>query len=247
MFKLVTVLSVVLGTSSVFASDADLNKYLTIKSVQVEVETVTKSGTVTSTLSEDVASVQDLPGMPQVDGRVSQNQKANIGQVIQVAKDIIALGEKVYEIVKKGKPVLNLKTAPLSVLPKNSAGQAVDVFEMEGWSMPLSRKVRMSYKNGFGSEVVSFEYTIVFAHSGSMNGAGAYITAAQIIPSNVRVSWGFEFNADMRLVGLQNHGTKANPVAGAIISLNYKVESVVTTIDTSDTYHLTGKGQIQKL
>jgi hypothetical protein len=246
MVKSMAVLSVALGMMSASAS-TDLDKYLTINSVQLEVETVTESGTFTSVLEEEVTTLnaQDLPGMPSVDGH--PGQKANIGQIIQVANDVIALGERIYEIVKKGKPVVNTSYAPLSVLPKTAAGEPVDIMDTEGWSLPTSRKVTMNYKNLYGSSVVKFTYTVVFAHSGSYDGKGAYITAAQIIPSDVKVSWGFDFNASMRMVGLQNHGTRKDPVAGMVMSVNYKVESVLSTIDTHDTYHITGKGQLVQL
>lgn len=244
MVKSLAVLSVAFGMMSASAS-TDLEKYLTINSVQLEVETVTEAGTFTSVAVEEVSDLQELPGMPAVDGHPSQ--KANIGQVIQIANDVIALGERIYEIVKKGKPVVNTSYAPLSVMPKNAEGQPVDIMDTEGWSLPTARKMRMDYKNVYGMTVVSFEYTVVFAHSGSYEGKGAYITAAQIIPSNVKVSWGFDFNASMKLVGLQNHGTRQSPVAGMVISVNYKVESVMTTIESNDTYHMTGKGQLVQL
>ncbi len=218
---------------------SDLEKYLTVSQVEMQVETLTDEGSSVSTL------VEELAGMPHVDG--NPGQKANIGQVIIVAKELIALGERVYEIVKKGKPVLNMSFAPISVLPKKADGSAVDILDTEGWAMPKAHKVRMVYKNLYGVEVVSFNYTLVFAHSGSYDGKGAYITAAQIMPANVRVSWGFELNATMKLVGLQNHGSRQSPVAGAVLGVNYKVESVLSTIDTTDTFHITGRGQLTQL
>lgn len=246
MVKSLAILSVALGMTSASAS-ADLGKYLTINSVQLEVETVTNSGTFTSVLEEEVTTIstQDLSGMPAVDGH--PGQKTNVGQIIQIANDVIALGERIYEIVKKGKPVVNSSYAPLSVLPKTEAGEPVDIMDTEGWSLPTARKVTMNYKNVYGASVVKFTYTVVFAHSGSYDGKGAYITAAQIIPSDVKVSWGFDFNASMKMIGLQNHGTRSNPVAGMVISVNYKVESVMSTIENNDTYHITGLGKLIQL
>ena len=239
MIKRMAVLSVALvSTLAQAAPQTDLEKYLTITSVETRVETVTDKGTFVSVSEEPVESfVQD--------GLISQ--KANIGQVIQVTNELIALGERVYELVKKGKPVLNMEYAPISVLPKDGNGRAVEALETEGWSAPRSERVSMVYRNGFGASVVTFDYNVIFAYGGSYDGKGAYITAAQVIPSNVAVSWGFEFNAKMRLDGLQNHGTRANPVAGAVLGINYKASSLVKVIETNDSYHITGRGGLRKL
>ncbi len=247
MIKRLAILVLAVGTVNAQASQEDLNKYLTITSVETTVETTTEKGVFTSVMEQEVAEgiqLADLQGLPNTDGSFD---KATVGEVIQVANDIIALGERIYEIIKKGKPVLNMEYAPISVLPKDGAGRAVDVMDTDGWSMPVARKVKMVYKNGFGASVVTFDYTVVYSHSGSQEGRGAYITALQVVPANVTVGWGFSLNVNMKLVGLQNHGSRANPVAGAVIGVNYRVESVLKTIETTDTYHVTGRGGFSQL
>lgn len=121
MIKRLALLGLVLGTVNAQASQEDLNKYLTIASIETTVETTTDKGVSTSVMEQEVAEgieFADLQGLPNADGSFN---KANIGEVIQIANDIIALGERIYEIVKKGKPVLNLEYAPMSVLPKDGA------------------------------------------------------------------------------------------------------------------------------
>ena len=249
MFNKIALASVVLSLSvPVWAESQDLNKYLTLHSVAVTVETETESGTSKSMMEEELKdnTVLDLAvGVPDAAGRF--NEKANIGQVIAVANQVIALGEKIYEIVKKGQPVLNVSTAPISVLPKNSDGSPVDIFQTSDWSMPLTRKVKLEYKNLYGSKVVTFDYTVMFVHSGKYNGKGAYLTAVQVVPTNVTVSWGYEFDVNMKLVGLQNHGSVESPVAGAIVQMSYKAKTVLRTIDSTDQYHVTGRGQLTQL
>jgi hypothetical protein len=245
MDKIVSLVAMTMSLASVSvqASQPDLEKYLTVSSVEVRMETATEKGTFTSVMEEEF--LQNAQGLPDQHGFVSE--KAGIGEVIAVANQLIALGEKVYELVKKGKPVLNTSYAPISVMPKAVDGTPVDMMDTAGWSLPKSRKVVMEYKNAYGMKVVTFEYTIVFAHSGTYNDRGAYITAAQIVPSNVSVQWGFSFDAKMNLVGLQNHGTTKDPVAGAILNLNYKVNSLMSAIESNDQYHITGRGGLSKL
>lgn len=247
--KSLTVLAVAFAVSGAQASQQDLEKYLSIGSVKTEVTTFTAKGEYTSVMEQEVAPglrVEDLPGMP-VDGLVQSSNKSRIGEVIATANEIIALGERIYEIVKKGKPVVNLSYAPISVLPKDKQGQPVDVMDMENWSLPVGKKMRMVYKNLYGSEVVVFEYTVMYSYGGSLDGKGAFITAAQVVPNDVSVSWGYSLNATMKLVGLQNHGSKANPVAGAVMSINYRVETVLKTMESTDSYHITGRGQLRSL
>jgi hypothetical protein len=247
MFKSIALVTSLLSVSA-FASQDHLEDYLTIRSVEVSVETTTEKGTFVSNMEESVGSavnLESLSGLPDAEGRFAS--KASAGEVIAIANQVVALGERIYELVKKGKPVLTTDSTPISVMPKNEDGSAVDIMQTEGWSIPTTRKVKMAYKNTYGMQVVTFDYTIVFAHSGQFNGSGAYITGAQIVPTQAKVSWGFNFDASMKLASLQNHGTVANPVAGVVLSLGYKVSSLMSAIESHDQYHLTGRGQFTEL
>lgn len=75
----------------------------------------------------------------------------------------------------------------------------------------------------------------------------AYITAAQIVPASITALWGYTFSATMKLGGMQNHGTKENPIAGAILAMEYTVETVMKASLETDTYHITGQGGFKQL
>lgn len=172
----------------------------------------------------------------------------NVGEVIAVADQIIAFGERVYEIIKKGKPVVHTSYAPVSVLPRaKKEGRAVDAMDLDGWNYPRSIKYRITYKNGFGMNVVVFTYNVNFSYGGSLNGKGKYITDAQIVPEDLTVQWGFEFNATSKLVGIVNHGSSANPVAGATMMISYSVNSVMSSSNSNVSYHMSGDGQIREI
>lgn len=171
---------------------------------------------------------------------------ATAGEVIQVARDLVALGEEVYTLVQKGKAVVNTTYAPVSVLPRVN-GRAVDAMDLAGWRMPVSRTMNVNYKNIYGMTMASIEYKLVFSYGGSYNGKGAYITNAQIVPSSVYAFYGVNFDVTMRLAGLTNHGSVANPVAGAMLQLHYKAGTFMNVRERNDTYQITGRGQIQKL
>ncbi|MFZ4714833.1 MAG: hypothetical protein ACOYL6_14035 [Bacteriovoracaceae bacterium] len=169
-----------------------------------------------------------------------------LGQVLAVADQLIAFGEKIYDIVKKGKPVVNLTWAPVSVLPRE-AGKEIDPLDLEDWAFPKSKKYRITYVNGFNKNVVDFTYSVNFSYGGSYNGKGRYLTAAEIVPENVSVAWGFTFDASMKLVGVMNRGKKTNPLAAAILQISYNVSSNLKEDRNNVSYFIQGDGQMGQM
>jgi hypothetical protein len=174
------------------------------------------------------------------------NPIENIGRVIAIGKDLVALGESVYQLVLKGRPVVKTSYAPISVLPKVNGGPA-DIFETEGWSAPVKRTYQIKYNNLYGATVVHFMFSVIYSYNGSLDGKGAYLTAVQIVPEYVKSLWGWELSATMKLGGLQNMGTKVNPVAGATIMIEYTASSLLETIQRTHSFFLTGKGDLKFL
>ena len=95
--------------------------------------------------------------------------------------------------------------------------------------------------------VIGFTYTVYFQHSGSFQGAGAYLTGVDVEASDVEVMWGFEFNAASKLVTITNVGSIKDQVATATIKISYAAKSVLKEIRTSESFYVTGKGLIRKL
>lgn len=168
------------------------------------------------------------------------------GQIIAVAKDIVALGEAIYDLVQKGKPKNLTEYAPISVLPRDPISkEVVDVFDLEGFSFPSERNYIARIKNGLDREVVVFSYKVLFSYGGSYNGVGKYLTNVLIVPGSVRTTYGWDFNATMKLSGIMNHGTKESPVAGALVTMKYSMTSWAMAIERNDTIHVTGRGEIK--
>ncbi|OUR94073.1 hypothetical protein A9Q84_18340 [Halobacteriovorax marinus] len=168
----------------------------------------------------------------------------DLGEVIMMVDKLIALGKKIWAIVEAGKPVVNVNMAtPISVLPKEASA----FYDMDSWSSPLVRTYRVVYKNGFGSSVISFDYTVNFQHSGKHDGKGAYITGLNVQASNTSVSWGFNFDASSQLISIANVGSSADPVAGATLRINYSAKSILRSISTSESFHVDGNGKLTEL
>lgn len=236
--KVLTVL-VILGFGQAKAYE-DID-YLTIKSVKVhEISTDVLNQEKQELIQLSHAGPVGLPDK----GAMRQGQ--SIGQVIAIGKELVALGESIYTLVNKGRPNVTTSYAPISVIPKEN-GSYVDIMDTEGWKLPSKRTYKITYENLYGMDVVTFRYSVIFSYGGSYNNKGAYITAAQIVPESVSVSWGYDFDATMKLSGIQNHGTKAYPIAGAVMQMQYTVSTILKSDKTVDSYHVTGHGGFREL
>jgi hypothetical protein len=185
---------------------------------------------------------------------IENNQKTQFLQaytdpreVIAITRQFIALGKEIYEIIEAGRPVYNnAQATPLAILPKDEKGEVVEAMQLEGWKAPKSKKYKVEFKNGFGATPVSFTFMLIYGYGGSYNGSGAYITGAQIMPTDVSVSWGYSVDASFKVHSIMNQGTSDNPVASAVLQLNYQVSTVLKTVDKKVTFHINGLGQTTK-
>lgn len=197
--------------------------------------------------SKTVSSDEEDPkpeSKPEPKPEVDKVERAS--KIIAAAKDFVALGEAFYELIKKGRPSNVTNYEPVSVLPVNQeTKKAVDIFDMEGFGMPTERKYTTKIRNGFGSEVVSFQYMVIFSHGGQYDGKGKWISSASIIPVSIKSSFGWDTDAIMKVTGMMNHGTKADPVAGLTLTIKYAIKSIASAFECNDTIHLTGKGDIK--
>ncbi len=171
---------------------------------------------------------------------------SQVGRVISVAKDFVALGESIYELVKKGRPTNTTSYNAISVVPKDPmTKEAISPFDLEGFSVPEERSFTAIVKNGFDQVVVKFDYQLVYSYGGSFEGNGKYLTGVMVVPKSVHTSFGWDFNATMKLDAIMNHGSKANPVAGALVTIKYQMNSWTSSFERNDTLHVTGAGQVK--
>lgn len=168
-----------------------------------------------------------------------------IGQVISIAQNVVALGESVYTLVQKGKPSVTTDYAPISIVPRDPlTKEIVNPFDMEDCGFPQQKKYRTTMTTA-GMEVVSFEYMVIYSAGCSYEGAGKYIQTLNIVPTRVKVGYGWDFNASMKLTGLMNHGKKLDPNVGALLTIKYSMKSWRTALERNDTVHVTGAGALK--
>jgi len=198
---------------------------LIISSVEVsEVETV-------------VMPTEELPNAP----------TNPIDEIAIMIDSLLAIGKKIWPIIEAGRPVITNRLAPsISILP-HLDGEAPVLNQMENWSIPKVKSFRVSFKNGFGSEVVGFTYTIFFQYNGDLNGVGKYVTSLKVQASEIYTAWGFNFDAVSELLSIANVGTKGAPVASGIIEVAYVVKGMLNESRSAQSFYVDGNGNIQIL
>ncbi len=185
-------------------------------------------------------------GERELNQKVDLSSMKDLGTIITSLDQLIAMGTKVWEIIKKGKPVVNVDMGtPISILP-SSDDPNLAFFEMENWSAPKAKRYRIEYKNMLGMSVIAFDYTVQFQYNGQFEGTGKYVTGLQVTASNVVVSWGFQFDASSELKSITNRGRLDDPIAAGTLQINYRASSVLRDISSSETFHVTGTGEVLK-
>lgn len=170
----------------------------------------------------------------------------DLGSVIAAGNKLIAFGTKVWTIIKKGKPVVSVDMGkPISILPKSDDPNEA-FLQMENWSAPKAKRYRVEYKNMLGMAVIAFDYTVQFQYNGQYDGTGKYVTGLQVNASNVAVSWGYTFDASSELRSISNRGRLDNPIAAGTIQINYHASTVLRDISSTETFHVTGTGEVLK-
>ena len=223
-----------LSTTNVYAQTVYDVEYQTIGSV--ELVEITDDGD---------SNLNDLPLMNP--NALKSAPVDEMDMVLMKAEKMIALGEKIYAIAKKGEPVVSVKTTPVSVLPADEKGNLVSAFNLENWQFPKTKKYRISYKNLYGITTVKFEFMLIFTYGGSLNGKGHYITAAQIVPTTLNVLWGYTFDASFSVQSITNQGSADSPVAAAVLMMDYRVKTVLQETNLNKTFYINGLGQVTSL
>lgn len=169
---------------------------------------------------------------------------AQIGAVIAVGRELVALGEGVYNLVQKGKPTSVGTYAPIHVLPKDPlTNQQIDPFDLETVADPVVKKYTVELRTSKNRLVYAFDFLLTFQPGGSYDGKGKYILNALVIPK-MNVAYGKDFTATMKLQGISNKGTKKNPIASATLTLSYSIGAVTNAISDVTLITIDGLGKV---
>ncbi len=163
---------------------------------------------------------------------------ADLGLELGDVKSWITVGLKIWDVIKANQPVLNVQTKTVSVLPLSQPNWQ----QMETWKGPQAKSYTLQAKNLYGVVVVSHTYTVAFHYGGSLDGRGQFLANATIIPTNVNVMWGFTLNSDVKVGDPLNSGTKADPIPGIGLGLEWAMSSFLKKQQGRDQFYVRGDG-----
>lgn len=193
---------------------------------------------------EQVSEGQEAPEI--FSPEAYMNRDACINREVDGSLDInaiISLGEKIWQIVKDGAPVLEYKAMSVSAIPNG----AICPFNMSGWSVPQSRTYKLTYSNMLGMDVITFDYKVIFSYGGKYLEKGSYLTNVSVHPADIYVAWGQSFNANVNMANILNVGTTDEPVAGIQVILEWEVSNPLNKFKSQRVYFVEGRGSVTEL
>lgn len=172
------------------------------------------------------------------------NQAAVILEAADVIVDkVINIGTKVWNVVAKGEAVYNFNRQTATALPQGA--QRWD--QLQNWQQPTSRVYSIRGQNIFGYEIMRFDYRILLLYGGNVGGVGRYIGYASVQAATVNIPYLTVFDVDAKVERVYNMGSKANPLAAMILTVNLSAQSKVPLVSKKAlgyTYTLDGMGNI---
>jgi hypothetical protein len=184
-----------------------------------------------------------IPG----DGGEAKPKTGVLDGVIMVVDKLIAIGQKLMPIIDKGRAVVNNSPmGAVAVLPRLDKTEK-EVHDMANWSLPTTKHYKIVYKNGWGSDVVTFVYSVTYQYNGTFEGKGKYLTGIRASARQIDVAWGFDVDASSQLLQISNVGTSENVIAAATLEISYTVKNWTRTNTNIVSYFVTGDGRMYKL
>jgi hypothetical protein len=180
-------------------------------------------------------------GMP-TDGSVATIPDV-LGEISIALDRIINLGQKLWQIVEAGRPVVDVQSKFANAVP-----DGIKSWEsLEGWKVPSSKVFQVTFRNGLGGHPVDFNYRLLYTYGGSLGGKGSYLTHVTVIPSDLAVGWGYHFSAQVEVPSVTNAGTSINPIAAMEVTVSWKVDTILRHSEGSSSYYVRGDGSFQDL
>jgi hypothetical protein len=193
------------------------------------------------------------PGITPLDNNVPgagpevKPKTGGLDGVIMVVDQLIAIGQKLMPIIDKGRAVVNNNPmGAVAVLPRLDKTEK-EVHDMANWSLPTTKHYKIVYKNGWGSDVVTFVYSVTYQYNGTFEGKGKYLTGIRASARQIDVSWGFDVDASSQLLQISNVGTSESLIAAATLEISYTVKNWTRTVTNNVSYFVTGDGRMYKL
>jgi len=168
-----------------------------------------------------------------------------VNQVIGTLDNIVNLMDKVWTIIQKNQPVVNISTNYANAVPYGMSHWS----QLQGWSRPATANYSFSMKNGFGMNVVKVSYQVHYTYNGNYKGKGKFLTGVTVEPLNVETAWGYNVNlvSEVPDSTIANVGTSDDPIAAMQVKLKWNVHTAVKDITSEAIYYVRGDGQMEEM
>ncbi len=185
---------------------------------------------------------KDIPRKPSEGDSDLSDLAEDVSTLDEVLTAIEKIGTRIWKLVEANRPVVHVETKVANALPRNVSCW----MDLENWKVPKVYKYNVLYKNVFGAEVVNFTFRVIYTYGASYEGKGKYLSNVSVHPAELDVLWGYTFNSKVEVQRIVNLGTKADPVAGMEMKLNWQISTPIKDSQQSKIFFITGNGEVSQ-
>ncbi len=158
---------------------------------------------------------------------------------------IINIAAKIWAIIEKNKPVVNINTTYATAVPEGIKNWG----QLAGWKPPQGTIYAFVAKNKYGGRMVDVKYQVLRTYGGSYKGKGQYLTAVTVEPLLVEVMWGYKFDlsAEVPDSSVINVGTSEDPMAAMLAILKWRIQTVLQDTSGRSVYYVQGNGLFKEM
>ena len=80
-----------------------------------------------------------------------------------------------------------------------------------------------------------------------MDGKGQYLTNVTVVPTKVKVFWGYDLAAQVNILKITNAGSAENPVGAIQLIVKWTLDSMVAHHERSAVFYMTGDGNFKQV
>ncbi len=182
------------------------------------------------------------PNLLEEQRKAAQN---NTGEGLVLIEKIINIAEKIWAIIEKNAPVVNINTQYATAVPDGITAWT----QLQSWSRPRTYTYGFYAENLYGVTVLDVQYKVAYTYGGNYNGKGKYLTGVTVIPEKVDLAWGYKFsmNAQVPDSTVVNVGTHTDPKAAMQLKLNWRISTAIKSSDGTSVYYIEGDGRFSEI
>ncbi len=171
--------------------------------------------------------------------------QSNPGEGLVLIEKIINIAEKIWAIIERNAPVVNINTQYATAVPDGITSWT----QLQSWSRPRSYTYGFYAENLYGITVLDVQYKVAYSYGGNYRGKGKYLTGVTVIPEKVDLAWGYKFNmtAQVHDSTVVNIGTHADPHAALQLKLNWRVSTPIKSSDGTSVYYIQANGSFAEI